>query len=63
MKAKPLAHLFLLTLVVTLVPRVLGAGAVDAITLYPIDRAQILAGSRFDFKVEFDGIVDRPTRR
>ncbi|HEX9390330.1 MAG TPA: alkaline phosphatase [Usitatibacteraceae bacterium] len=29
------------------------AGAV-----FPIDRASILAGSKFDFKVEFDGIVD-----
>ncbi len=30
---------------------------VDAATIYPIDRAAILAGSRFDFKVEFDGTV------
>lgn len=29
----------------------------DAITIYPIDRAQILAGARFDLKVEFDGVV------
>ena len=28
-----------------------------AITIYPIDRAQILSGSRFDLKVEFDGVV------
>ena len=28
-----------------------------AITIYPIDRAQILAGSRFDLKVEFDGVI------
>src|SRR5262245_47578169 len=27
-------------------------------TVYPIDRADILAGSRFDFKVEFPGLVD-----
>ena len=46
-----------LVLVLMLAVVVLGAGAVDAITVYPIDRAQILAGSRFDFKVEFDGIV------
>ncbi len=26
--------------------------------IYPIDRAAILVGSKFDFKVEFDGIVD-----
>lgn len=30
-------------------------------TIYPIDRAEILAGSRFDFKVEFPGVVD-PSR-
>ena len=29
----------------------------DALTIYPIDRAQILAGARFDLKVEFDGVV------
>ena len=27
-------------------------------TVYPIDRADILAGSRFDFKVEFPGLAD-----
>ncbi|HVY00360.1 MAG TPA: alkaline phosphatase [Pseudorhodoplanes sp.] len=27
-------------------------------TIYPIDRADILSGSRFDFKIEFDGKVD-----
>ncbi|MDR0578567.1 MAG: alkaline phosphatase [Candidatus Accumulibacter sp.] len=27
-------------------------------TIYPIDRAEILAGSRFDLKVEFPGVVD-----
>jgi alkaline phosphatase len=30
------------------------ATAASAQTIYPIDRAEILAGSRFDFKVEFD---------
>jgi len=35
----------------------LGAAPADAITIYPIDRAQILAGARFDLKVEFDGVV------
>jgi alkaline phosphatase len=27
-------------------------------TVYPIDRAEILIGSHFDFKVEFEGLVD-----
>lgn len=27
-------------------------------TIFPLNRAEILAGSRFDFKVEFDGVVD-----
>jgi alkaline phosphatase len=27
-------------------------------TVYPIDRADILTGARFDFKVEFSGLVD-----
>ena len=30
----------------------------QAQTIYPIDRADILAGARFDFKVEFPGLVD-----
>src|SRR5437763_11958073 len=30
-------------------------------TVYPIDRADILVGSRFDFKVEFPGLAD-PTK-
>ena len=29
-----------------------------ATTVYPIDRADILAGAKFDFKVEFDGVAD-----
>ncbi|RJR07145.1 alkaline phosphatase [Candidatus Parcubacteria bacterium] len=29
-----------------------------ALTIYPIDRAAILAGQRFDFKVEFDRVVN-----
>ncbi len=32
-------------------------GAAEAATVYPLDRATILAGSPFDFKVEFDGVV------
>ena len=34
------------------------AGAARAQTIYPLDRAEILAGSRFDLKVEFAGIAD-----
>ena len=33
------------------------AAPAGAITIYPIDRAQILAGSRFDLKVEYDGVI------
>src|SRR6266567_3112645 len=32
-------------------------------TIYPIDRADILAGSRFDLKVEFAGLVDAAKAR
>src|SRR6476469_1543067 len=32
--------------------------SLSAQTIYPIDRAEILAGARFDFKVEFPGPVD-----
>lgn len=32
-------------------------GAAAAATIYPVDRATILAGSPFDFKVEFAGVV------
>jgi alkaline phosphatase len=32
--------------------------SLSAQTVYPIDRAEILAGARFDFKVEFPGPVD-----
>ncbi|MBB5045384.1 alkaline phosphatase [Rhodopseudomonas rhenobacensis] len=32
--------------------------AASAQTIYPIDRAEILAGAKFDFKVEFPGVVD-----
>jgi alkaline phosphatase len=31
--------------------------AVEAITVYPIDRAEILAGARFDLKIEFDRVI------
>ena len=33
------------------------ASSAQAQTVYPIDRAEILSGSRFDFKVEFAGRV------
>jgi len=33
----------------------LGGTAVHAQTIYPIDRAEILTGAKFDFKVEFPG--------
>jgi alkaline phosphatase len=33
------------------------ASSALATTIYPIDRATILAGQRFDLKVEFDGVV------
>jgi alkaline phosphatase len=49
-------------------PRFVAAAAAIAIllavspgqaqTVYPIDRAEILSGARFDFKVEFPGLVD-----
>jgi len=42
------------------VASLLAATSVPALaqTIYPIDRAQILAGSRFDLKVEFPGLAD-----
>src|SRR5260370_30138180 len=33
-------------------------GLAQAQTIYPIDRATILAGSKFDFKVESRGVVE-----
>ena len=37
----------------------LAAGSTSfAQTVYPIDRAEILAGTTFDFKVEFPGLAD-----
>jgi alkaline phosphatase len=35
----------------------LAAAPISAQTIYPIDRATVLSGSRFDFKVEFPGVV------
>src|SRR5215468_4642838 len=34
---------------------VVATGTVDAQTIYPLNRAEILSGSRFDLKVEFPG--------
>jgi alkaline phosphatase len=39
-------------------PAFLAPSAGQAQTVYPIDRADILTGARFDFKVEFPGLVD-----
>lgn len=33
-------------------------GSANAAAIFPIDRAAILVGTTFDFKVEFDGVVD-----
>ncbi|CAO3426017.1 alkaline phosphatase [Azospirillum doebereinerae] len=37
------------------------SGAANAATVYPLDRATVLAGSPFDFKVEFDAVVKPET--
>lgn len=47
----------------SLIPALLGvmllSGTAQAATsIYPVDTARFLGGSRFDFKVEFDGVVD-----
>ena len=42
----------------TAVAVLLSAAPTAAQTIYPIDRAEILAGAHFDFKVEFPGRVD-----
>jgi alkaline phosphatase len=33
------------------------SGAAQALTIYPVHNATILAGSRFDLKIEFDGVI------
>jgi alkaline phosphatase len=35
----------------------ISASPTSAQTIYPIDRAEILTGARFDFKVEFSGLA------
>lgn len=47
----------------SLIPALLGvmllSGTAQAATsIYPVDTARFLGGSRFDFKVEFDGVID-----
>ena len=49
----------LLAVNLALASTLLGATA-QAQTIYPIDRAEILAGSRFDLKVEFPGAPAQP---
>jgi alkaline phosphatase len=44
-------------LVAAFATALLGASA-QAQTIYPVDRAEILVGSRFDLKVEFPGLAD-----
>src|SRR5262249_45125045 len=50
-------------LLVAILCAIAGAPAAEATTIYPIDRAAILAGARFDFKVEFDEVIDASTMR
>lgn len=45
-------------IITAVVSLLLTAVIANAVTVYPIDRAAILAGQRFDFKVEFDRVVD-----
>jgi len=49
-------HLFLAAAAVAALSFAASAG--HAQTIYPIDRAEILAGARFDFKVEFPGLAE-----
>src|SRR5215470_12784876 len=42
---------------------VVATGTAVAGAIYPIDRARILAGSRFDLKVEFDEIIPADAAR
>lgn len=44
-------------IVAALVATTFLAGAVQAAEVYPLDRATILTGSPFDFKVEFASVV------
>ena len=42
-----------------LVAGLFGSASAGAQVIYPLDRAEILAGSRFDLKVEFPGVADQ----
>ena len=44
--------------VVGLITAMVLTGTAHAQVVYPLDRAEILAGSKFDFKVEFPAVVD-----
>lgn len=44
-------------LILALASATMLAGSANAATVYPLDRATILVGSPFDFKVEFDAVV------
>jgi alkaline phosphatase len=44
--------------VIGLAAALAASGSAGAQVVYPIDRAEILAGSRFDLKVEFPGVAD-----
>jgi alkaline phosphatase len=44
-------------LIISLASATMLAGAANAATIYPLDRATVLAGSPFDFKVEFSKVV------
>jgi len=46
------------TAMIGLMAGLLASSAAGAQVIYPIDRAAILAGSRFDLKVEFPGLAD-----
>ena len=39
----------------------IAGSASSAQTIYPIDRAEVLSGAQFDFKIEFSGLAD-PTK-
>ena len=41
----------------TTIAILLSGSPTSAQTVYPIDRAEILAGPQFDLKVEFDGVI------
>lgn len=44
--------------VIGLMAALLASGSAGAQVVYPLDRAEILAGSRFDLKVEFPAVAD-----